>query len=590
MLANAMHFLRGNGHSRNAQRPHASAAEKAQEVYQLAVDHMSQGLCVFDADKRVVIANARYAELYGVSPQQVKPGLPLRDIIALRIAAGIYAGTSPEEYLQSRTSPPIGTMWDEVLSNGRIIHIVTVPLGLGWISTHEDVTEQRRHQADLTHVAQHDTLTSLPNRQALRDQVGLALGQALRGHGSVLLSINVDHFRRLNNAYGVAVGDALLQELANRLQRCIEPGDRVFRTGGDEFAIVHTGTNEPAAAGNFARSILERLAQPYRLADQSIGAGVSIGIAMVPADAMNGEELIKNADIALSSAKRAGGNCFRFFQPEMDLSIRTRQRLEVDLRRAVANGEFRAFYQPIIDLSSKKVSTLEALLRWEREGDTVRPDQFISLAEETGLVQAIGAWILNRACLDAQTWPEHVRVAVNLSVAQFRGTKVSKMVARALEETKLPAQRLELEITETLLLGDEPSVWRELRTLKDMGVRIAMDDFGTGFSSLGLLSTFSFDKIKIDRSFIRDVGQREVSLAILRSIAALGLDLGIVTTAEGIETREQLEIVRREGCKEVQGFFFSPPVTDTDVVACIKACAQRAAQYDGKSYGFVQQA
>ena len=227
-------------------------------------------------------------------------------------------------------------------------------------------------------------------------------------------------------------------------------------------------------------------------------------------------------------------------------------------------------------------------MRWEKDGETIRPDQFISLAEETGLVQPIGAWMLQKACSDAQTWPEHIKVAVNLSVAQFRGTKLSKMVANVLEETQLPAQRLELEITETLLLGDEPSVRRELHTLKEMGVRIAMDDFGTGYSSLGLLSTFPFDKIKIDSSFIRDLGQRDVSLAIFRSIAALGMDLGITTTAEGIETREQLEIVRREGCKEVQGFFFSPPVRDSEVLACIKACAQRAAQYDGKPHGSVR--
>jgi diguanylate cyclase (GGDEF)-like protein len=586
MLASALQLLRRNGPARNGQPPIAKPWGTAQEVYQLAVDHMSQGFCVFDADMHVVIANARFAELYGLSPEQVKPGVSLQEIVALRIAAGIYAGATPDDYKRSRVSPQIGAVWDDVLSNGRIIHIVTAPIaGVGWISTHEDVTEHKQREAHLTRAARHDMLTSLPNRQALREQLGLALGQALRGHGSALLFINVDQFRRLNNAYGVATGDGLLKELASRLQRSIKPGDTVFRIGGDEFAIVHSGANAPTAAGNFARSVLERLVQPYRVADQSISAGVSIGIAMLPADALDGEELLKNADIALSSAKKAGGNTFRFFQPEMDVSIRARQRLEVDLRRALANGDFKAFYQPIVDLGSGHVSTFEALVRWEKEGDTIRPDQFISLAEETGLVQPIGAWMLQKACSDAKTWPEPVKVAVNLSVAQFRGTKLSKMVAKVLEETELPAQRLELEITETLLLGDEPSVRKELHTLKDMGVRIAMDDFGTGYSSLGLLSTFPFDKIKIDSSFIRDIGQRDVSLAIFRSIAALGTDLGIVTTAEGIETREQLEIVRREGCKEVQGFFFSPPVLDTEVMTCIKACARRAAMYDGKSYG-----
>ena len=578
MVSSALRLFQGYGKTAPVQREDDHDPE-VPAGYKLALDHMSQGLCVFDKDERVILVNSRFAALYGLTTDQVKPGTTFSTIVAHLVSTGNCERMTPEEYQTTHPYSQSSGSWDQHLINGRIVRLVRTPLADGgWVSTHEDVTEYRQSEARAAHLAANDPLTGIGNRLFLRERLDLALSQALRGVGVALLWINVDQFRCINDYYSLSVGDAVLKEVANRLKRCAHTGDSIARFGADEFAVVQVGVNDPNTAANFARTVLDALGKPYVVNGQNIVTGVSVGISLAPGDALDAEQLIKNATAALNAAKADGRQTFRFFQPEMDVAIRSRQRMEGDLRHALASGDFEAVYQPIVDLKSERVTTVEALVRWHnKDGEIVNPNAFILVAEESGLIRPIGAWMLHRACTDAAQWPEDVTVAVNLSAAQFRGTKLTKLVADVLAETGLPASRLELEITETLFYGDEATVRRELQTLKEMGVRIAMDDFGTGYSSLSLLSTFPFDKIKIDRSFIKDVDQQRSSLVILRSVAALGLDLGITTTAEGVETRAQLEIVRREGCTEVQGFFFSPPVAADSVVTCIKACAQRMA-------------
>ena len=392
MVSGALRLISGYGQK---PRPNVAEATAVPLAYKLALDQMSQGLCVYDGNQQIVLSNKRFAALYGLAPEHVKPGTSLQAVIEQRIRIGIYAGASPEAYLQTRTTPTIDAAWDEVLSNGRTVHIVTSALdGGGWVSTHEDVTEQRVSEERYAHLAKHDTLTGLGNRLALRERLDLALAQALRGYGVALLWINVDHFRCINDYHGLSVGDAVLKEIASRLQQCVQPGDTVVRFGSDEFAVLQVGVNEPTTAASLARTILERLCKPYLVAGQSIATSVSIGISLAPGDAFEAEALIKNADIALNVAKTEGRKSFRFFQPDMDVAIRSRQQLEAGLRQALASGEFEAIYQPIIDLKSGRVSTMEALVRWRnRDGDLISPNAFIMVAEQTGLIRPIGAWM-----------------------------------------------------------------------------------------------------------------------------------------------------------------------------------------------------
>jgi diguanylate cyclase (GGDEF)-like protein/PAS domain S-box-containing protein len=431
----------------------------------------------------------------------------------------------------------------------------------GYRGTCRDITERKMVEAQVAFMSRHDGLTRLPNRTLLRERIQLALAQAARGVGFAVMCLDLDHFKLINDTLGHPTGDALLLEAAIRLQACVRETDTVARLGGDEFAIVQTGVEKPEDANLLAQRIVESISQPYEFGDDIIIVGATIGVAVAPSNGGDPDLLLKNADIALYRAKQDGRGGICFFEHDMDARLQARRSLETELRTALAAGEFRVFYQPVVYTQSGEISCFEALVRWHHPTrGVVSPADFIPVAEESGLIRPIGEWVLQQACLDAASWPEHIKVAVNLSPAQFKSRNLGQSVREALRKSGLPGHRLELEITEAVLMQNTKATVEALHELRELGTVISMDDFGTGYSSLSYLRSFPFDKLKIDRSFIRDLTNHRGALAIVRAIAALGSSLGLATTAEGVETREQFDAVRAEGCTEVQGYLFSPPV------------------------------
>jgi len=377
-----------------------------------------------------------------------------------------------------------------------------------------------------------------------------------------VLCLDLDHFKDVNDTLGHPVGDELLKSVTERIMQCVREADLVARLGGDEFAIVHVAaTSETSALAQLASRLVDVLAAPYLLEGHQVVVGVSIGVSVAPADSEDPDQLLKNADMAMYRAKGDGRGTYRFFEPGMDARAQARRIMELELRTAVRAQEFDIHYQPIRDLRADRITGVEALVRWNHPlRGIIAPAEFIPLAEATGLIVPIGDWVLRRACADASRWPENLSIAVNLSPVQFRNRNLIAAVKQALADSGLAPERLELEITESVLLQDGGATLDKLHTLRKLGVRISMDDFGTGYSSLSYLRSFPFDKIKIDRSFIHELATREDSMAIVRAVTGLGKSLGIATTAEGVETTEQLEILRNEGCTEVQGYLFSPPI------------------------------
>jgi diguanylate cyclase (GGDEF)-like protein len=387
-----------------------------------------------------------------------------------------------------------------------------------------------------------------------------ALTGAKRGERLAVLYLDLDNFKSVNDTLGHQVGDELLKVVASRLRGCVREVDTVARVGGDEFAIIQSGIAHASDTATLARRICDDLRAPYNLLGHTVTADISIGIAVAPHDGTEPNELLKNADMALYGAKSDGGGMYRFFEPEMDARMKARRTLELALRAALANGEFELYYQPLVDLQKDKVTSCEALLRWQRPGhDMVSPAEFIPLAEEIGLIVPLGEWVLRKACADAMLWPDEIKVAVNLSPIQVMNKNLVPVVVSALAASGLPARRLEIEITESVLLHNTEMTLATLHQLHQFGVKISMDDFGTGYSSLSYLRSFPFDKIKIDRCFVSGLADGEDSCVIVQAIAGLAKNLGIMTTAEGVETEQQLKLVKSLGCTEMQGFLFSPP-------------------------------
>jgi diguanylate cyclase (GGDEF)-like protein len=453
-------------------------------------------------------------------------------------------------------------------TDGIVLEVRGVPLEEGgFVTTYTDITERRHNEARIAHMVRHDPLTDLPNRVLLRERIEEAIADRRNRGGLALLYLDLDRFKLVNDTFGHSAGDALLKTTAQRLCECVRDRDTVARLSGDEFAIVQLSANSRKEASALAQRISGIMSAPFDVCGHQMLVGISIGIACWPGDGDDADQLLRNADLALYRAKSEGRATFRFFESEMDARMRARRELELDLREAVTVGGFELDYQPIADLSSNEVSCCEALLRWRhpRRG-RVSPADFVPLAEETGLIVPIGEWALRQACADAMAWPEHVRLAVNLSAVQFKGQNLVQMVFNALASSGLDAQRLELEITETVFLRDTELVLSTLHQLRQLGVRIAMDDFGVGYSSLAYLQRFPFDKIKIDRGFVARLSEDASSVAILRAIAGLGRSLGMTTTAEGVETVAQLEHVLAEGCSEMQGYLFSKPRSAEDLL------------------------
>ncbi len=416
-------------------------------------------------------------------------------------------------------------------------------------------------------MARHDALTDLPNRTLFRERLDQALRSVGRGERVAVLCLDLDRFKDVNDTLGHPIGDHLLKEVAGRLSECLREGDTVCRLGGDEFAIVQVGSElQLRDTSALANRVIEVVGAPYFIQGNHVIVGTSVGISVAPDDGSDPDQLPRNADMALYRAKGDGRGSYRFFETGMDAMAQARRILELDLRAALSHGEFEVHYQQILDVNTDRIKCFEALIRWKHpQRGMILPADFVPLAEETGLIVPIGDWVLRRACMDAARWPQDVRVAVNLSPAQFRNRNLAPSVLAALAASELAPNRLELEITETVLLHDNAATLATLHRLRGAGIRIAMDDFGTGSSSLSYLRSFPFDKIKIDRSFVHELASRGDSMAIVRAVTGLGRSLGVSTTAEGVETGEQLALLRAEGCNEAQGFLFGPAVTAAEV-------------------------
>ena len=540
-----------------------------------AINNMADGLCMFDADKRLVVCNDRYAQMYRLPPELLRPGTAHHEIIRDRIVNGTLkcdAGTGAADQVLSRLGAlpsDVSSSRIDELSDGRLICVTRQPMaGGGWVATHRDVTEQQRSEAKMAYIAKHDALTGLPNRVMLREGMVRALSvTATGGPDLAVLMLDLDRFKEINDTLGHPVGDSLLQAVAARLRACLGTSALIARLGGDEFAVIEHVTDAVSEATAVAEKIRKALSEPFDLGDHQVTSGTSIGIAVAPHDGIDSDEILKGADLALYSAKNGGRGTFRFFEPELDRLMRTRRELERDMRNALANGEFELYYQPFVDLEHNEILGCEALLRWHHpERGMVSPAEFIPLAEETGLIVPFGEWVLRTACAEAAKWPDHVKLAVNLSPVQFRSRELVSVVVGALAKSGLAPARLELEVTETAIMHDSEAVFAALVQLHDFGVQIALDDFGAGYSSLSLLQKFPFDKIKIDRSFVNGLtGAGEEARLIARAVVRFAVSLGKTTTAEGVETREQREILRSEACVEMQGYHFSRPQRSAEI-------------------------
>jgi len=683
--------------------------ERSNLLFQTAMTSMAHGLCIFDHDMRLVASNEQYAEMYGLRPEQTKPGTTLRSVLEARIAAGLVPG-NPDQYIRTRLGkvsvrdPHYG---ENELSDGRVYAVSHRPMpDGGWVATHIDVTEQRRAERQLaetkqfldsiiehvpiaivvkdattrkyllvnrafemmlgiprsellgrtsfdihrskdakviddadteslrnsdrvsyaeievdtlmrgtrmqaTHriviknnqgdakfliaviedaterkkaeqriafLAHHDPLTGLANRAALAQKIEEAgARQRRRDEPFTVLLLDLDRFKEVNDTLGHPAGDTLLTEVAMRLKSLLRETDVLARLGGDEFAIIQAGeSNQRDAARALAERILGLLAKPFAIEGGEINIGTSIGIALAPEHGTGPDELLKMADLALYRTKSAGRNGYCFFAPEMSEVASARQEIESDLRRAIAQNELELHYQPILDAKTRKICSVEALVRWRHPTKgLLYPDLFIPLAEETGLIAQIGEWVVRKACTDAVAWPDDVKVAVNLSLVQFRKTKLADTVMRALVDSGLRPERLELEITETALIESAAECLPALRQFKSLGITIVLDDFGTGYSSLSQLAMFPFDRIKIDKSFTQNLTKRSECAAIISATLTLAQSLDIATTAEGVETADQYRVLRLAGVTSVQGYLFKRPgpASDLDFGAVYGAAA-----------------
>ncbi len=527
------------------------------------IDHIPTQITVKDArDRRYVLANRVAEAQFGLSrdaiigktaielfPKAAADVITADDERSLQSPDGLFLDVAPWQTrgLGQRfvTSRRIGIP-DQAGETRFIINVV------------EDVTERRRADEKIAHLAHYDALTDLPNRVLFREQIERAFERTGRDEQFALLYIDIDEFKGINDSLGHHVGDELLKTVAKRIKDCIGENDLIARLGGDEFAVIQTGVGSASDVVEFVTRIHEAIRRPHQCLDHQLSTDASIGVALAPQDGTNLDQLIKNADLAMYGAKAGGRRTHRFFEPAMEASAKARLAMEQDLRQALADGGFEIHYQPLVDLRNNEVTGCEALLRWRHpERGMVSPAEFIPVAEDTGLINELGEWVLRTACAEAATWPDHVRLAVNVSPVQLKCQTLALKIAGALAASGLAPSRLELEITEAVLIGDDEAALELLHQLRAIGVRIALDDFGTGYSSLSYLKRFPFDKIKIDRCFVGDIAEVDGSSAIVQAVVNIAGARNMTTTAEGVETQEQREMLRALGCTEMQGYLFS---------------------------------
>ena len=547
---------------------------KAREAsFRLLFDANPVPMFVCDlASKAILDANDAAAKHYGYAREQLL-AMSWNDILAEGEDDG-FGCLDPQGEHEST-----GRTWKHCRSDGRLIDMAIYARALAREDTAAvliaaiDITERKQAEARIAHMAHHDALTGLANRVLLRHRMTEKLQHSRNaGAGVAILVINIDNFQSVNDTLGHPSGDELLQKVADRLRSTLRNDDLAARLGGDEFAALLAYNGGPEEVGAFAEILIDLIGEPYEINGQQVLIGVSIGIALAPGDGEDADRLLKNADMALYRAKADGKGTFHFFEPEMDARMQSRRRLEVDLRKALANGELQVHYQPVMDLATGQIKGMEALLRWPHpERGLIPPSEFVPIAEETGLIVALGAHVLRRACLDATRWPSNLKLAVNISPLQFRLGGVIAAIDSALQDSGLPPQRLEIEITEAVLLEKVDHVINTLHALRAQGVGIVMDDFGTGYSSLSYLRSFPFDRIKIDRSFVHDLAANRDSQAIVRAILTLGASLGITITAEGIETEAELAWLRAEGCADGQGYLFGRAESQAVTLALLAA-------------------
>jgi diguanylate cyclase (GGDEF)-like protein len=524
-----------------------------------AVNNMTQGLLLFDSSQRLVVCNQRYVEMFGLSPEVIKPGCSLRDLVSHRKQTGSLKGDVDEHCSLVLRSAATNSIIVTETTDGRFIQTAyrTVADG-GWVTTLEDITERRRAEERIAHLAHYDALTDLPNRVLFGEQLEGELKRIARGGQLAVLYIDIDEFKDINDTLGHPVGDELLKAVSAQLRGCIRDTDFVSRLGGDEFAIIQTSVERPADVTDLVARIFAAIRQPHDCLGHQITTDASIGIAVAPADGTDLDHLLKNADLAMYKAKADGRRTYRFFEPDMDARVKMRRTLEQDLRQAISEGKLELHYQPLVSLRDDRITGCEALLRWRHPvRGMISPAEFIPIAEETGLINQIGEWTLKTACAEAAAWPGDVKIAVNVSPVQFRNHALALKVAAVLAASGLPASRLELEITEAVLIRDDEAALSILRQLRAIGVRIVLDDFGTGYSSLSYLQRFPFDKIKIDRCFVSDIVESEGSSAIVQAVVNIAAVRNMTTVAEGVETEPQRLMLRALGCTEMQGYLFS---------------------------------
>jgi diguanylate cyclase (GGDEF)-like protein len=543
--------------------------------FDTALNNMPHGLCMFDADRKVVVANKRFAELLYVASDIPKKWASVRELFDECVRGGTLSSSSAEhltrEFEDRLSRRVVGELFIET-KIGRTLALTFNPIAeRGFVVLFEDITERRNAEAKIHQLARFDSLTGLPNRGFFREQLEAAIAAIQRRGSFAIHFVDLDDFKQVNDTLGHPCGDELLCAVGDRLRRVVRGSDIVSRFGGDEYVVLQHPLCDQEDAGVPARRIASAFGEGFQIGGQAFDVRASIGIAVAPNDGASVDLLLKNADMALYRAKADGTGGCRFFEHGMDVAAQARRTMQLDLRSAVAKKAFEVHYQPLFNLHTQRISTCEALLRWPHpERGMISPAEFIPVAEEMGLIVEIGNLVLGQACMECMQWPSDVRVAVNLSSVQFRRDNVPRAIREALQASGLAPNRLEIEITESVLLHDTQATRASLEELREMGVRISLDDFGTGYSSLSYLHRFPLNKVKIDRSFLEGLGQEagksQRALTLLYGVARLSGDLNLSVTVEGVETHEQLALIAREkSVVEIQGYLIGRPAPSRDI-------------------------